>query len=61
MHHIFITKFIDDTLQCRLVEKDKSDTWHDLIHSHMRSNGFVFLIKYVESKQWAEDNKHREV
>jgi len=50
MHHIFITKFIDETLQCRLVEKDKSDTWHDLIHSSIRSNGF-FLIKYEESKQ----------
>jgi len=49
MHHIFITKFIDETLQCRLVEKDKSDTWHDLIHSSIRSNGF-FLIKYEESK-----------
>ena len=40
MHHIFITQFIDETLQCRLVEKDKSNTWHDLIHSHIRSNGF---------------------
>ena len=45
MHHIFITKFIDEILQCRLIQKDKSNTWHNLIHSCIRSND-LFLIKY---------------